>query len=65
MTVPPSEAPRSPAVAAAYAIMIAAASNIVLKGGMASVVGGRALGVRVGAVFAAIIAAGAVALLAF
>ncbi|MAW81606.1 MAG: hypothetical protein CMI63_15315 [Parvularcula sp.] len=52
-------------MAAAYAIMIAAASNIVLKGGMASVIGGKALGLRVGGVFLAMIVAGAVALLAF
>ncbi|WP_428406932.1 MgtC/SapB family protein [Hyphococcus sp.] len=49
--------------AAAYAIMIAAASNIVLKAGMASVIGGKPLGLRVGAIFAAMIAAGAAALL--
>lgn len=49
--------------AAAYAVMIAAASNIVLKAGMAWGVGGRELGFRVGAVFAAMIAAGAAALL--
>lgn len=51
--------------AAAYAIMIAAASNIVLKAGMAWVIGGKGLGLRVAAIFLGMIAAGAVTLLAF
>jgi len=51
--------------AAAEAIMAAAATNIVLKAAMAWSVGGRALGLRVGAVFAAMIAAGAAGLMFF
>ncbi len=48
--------------AAALAVMFAAASNIVLKAGMSWVIGGKPLGVRVGAIFVAMIAAGAFAL---
>lgn len=43
---------------AATTILLATASNVVVKGGMAMVVGGRAFGLRVIAAFAATIAAG-------
>lgn len=49
------------ATTAASAALIAAASNIVAKGVMSFAIGGRALGLRVGVAFAAILAAGAVA----
>ncbi len=51
--------------AAALAVMFAAASNIVLKAGMSWAIGGKALGVRVAAIFVAMIAAGAFALVVF
>jgi uncharacterized membrane protein (DUF4010 family) len=50
-----------PASSAALAIFIAASVNTAVKGAMSLVVGGRALGVRVIAVYAAVILAGGVA----
>jgi uncharacterized membrane protein (DUF4010 family) len=53
------------AEAAAIAIMIAVASNIALKGGMAWTVGGRGVGAPVAVSFAAMVAAGTAGLLLF